>query len=187
VGLQPGGEAVAGAIGKEVDGAVAFQVDQDRPIRQPLLERPVIHAEDRRRGQHAVRIAPDEPQERIGADREPELARKPRPRFATIGAGHGGGRLTLAIGAPGVGLGDTHQPLGDDLPWAGGVGAEALAHDDLQAHDQRRPGQIRQGAGVPAVHAVGELAAQWARHGGRCGGRQDGQPLIIEQQRRDVE
>ena len=35
--------------------------------------------------------------------------------------------------------------------------------------------------------AVGELAAQRARHGGRRGGSQDGQPLTIAQERRDVE
>ena len=171
---QPGGQVCARPIGEQVDGAVAGEIDEDRAIGQPLgmaqssTPRTVSTGRStsgsRRMSRRAYR-----------ADRKPELARQPRA-LRPIGEGDGGERFPLAISAPGVGVGDAHQPLGEDLPRAGGVGAEELADDDPQAYDQRRPGQIDQGAGVPAVNAVGELAAQRARHGGRCGGSQEGQP-----------
>ena len=85
--LQPGGEALAGAIGQQVDRAVALEVDQDRAVGQPLVDRPVVDAEHGRRRQLGLGGAADQAQQGVGADRHPALGRQPRPRLAAEGDG----------------------------------------------------------------------------------------------------
>jgi hypothetical protein len=133
---------------------MAFEVDEDGAVVPPLAERPVVDAEHCWRGQHPVGSAADQAQQSIGTDRHPEPAGQTCARFAAECEGDGRQPLPLALGPVGRSRGDPGEALAEDLLWAGGVGAEELADGDPQAHRQRRPGEVGQGAHVAAADTV---------------------------------
>ena len=74
--------------------------------------------------------------------------------------------LSQPEGAPGPGRSDSGQPFGEDAAWAVAIAAEPFAYAELQAHMILRPGQISQGAFVPAVDMLGRRIAQRTGDGG---------------------
>src|SRR4051812_40689845 len=151
------------------------------------MDRPVVDTEDRRSRENSVGITADKSEQGVRADRHPELARQPRSGLAPERKGDGGQRLPLAIGAPGAGLGDAGEPFGEDPPRAGGVLAKELPDLDAETHGEGRPGQVRERAHVVAVDPIRPPAAAGARGTSRRRGGQNRQPILLQEQRLDVQ
>ena len=85
---------------------MALQVDQDRAVGQPLVDRPVVDAEHRRRRQLGLGGAADQAQQGVGADRHPELGRQARPASPPRARARSVSGSALAVGPAGGGRGD---------------------------------------------------------------------------------
>jgi hypothetical protein len=184
---QPGGKTAAGAIREEIDGVVTLQVDQDRAVREALVDRPVV---DAKHGWHRPRDfgrLAEEPQQRVGTDGHPALGRHPRARLAPERDGEVEERRPLTIGAVGDRRGDPRQALGEDFPGAGGVDAKEPACPDSEADGHARPRQVGQRAGVAAVDSVRRFAAHRTPDVGSLGGGEDRQSRLVEEQGFDVQ
>ena len=150
--------------GKQIDGAVALEVDEDRAVGQPLVDRPVVDAEHRRRRPLGLGGAADEPQQGVGADRHPVLGRQARARLARRGRRRGRvSALALAVGPAGAGRGDPRQPFGED-PRAGRSGCRRRTSGPGRCRRtaNRAHGRSASVRVVAAVDAVGRFAAERA-------------------------
>ena len=68
VGLQPRGQALGPPVRQQVDDAVAFEVDEDRPVAVAAAPGPLVHRQHphRRPGLRRAAGAPRHPQQRVG-------------------------------------------------------------------------------------------------------------------------
>ena len=72
MGCQPSGNGFGLAIRQQLDGSVAFEIDDDGAVAAAAAPRPVINADDAwRRGQWAI-ISGNGSKQRVIANREPE-------------------------------------------------------------------------------------------------------------------
>ena len=133
---QPGGQVCARPIGEQVDGAVAGEIDEDRAIGQPFgmaqssTPRTVSTGRStsgsRRMSRKSVSALTGNPS--LRASRAP---------LRPIGEGDGGERFPLAIGAPGVGVGDRSAKTCR--------GQAALAQKNSRTTTRKRPTSVAQG------------------------------------------
>jgi hypothetical protein len=187
MGLQPGGEAGAGAVGQEVDGAMPFEVDQDRPVGQSSMDRPVVDAEHGRRGPLDLRRLSEQPQQRVGADPVPEFGRKPRSGLAPERRGEVEERRPLALGAPRRRPGGPGEPFAEDPARAGRVVAEELPDLHPELDGGHCPRQVGERAGGAAMNPLRGFAADGAAHDGGLGEDAERQAVVADQERLGVE
>jgi hypothetical protein len=93
----------------------------------------------------------------------------------------------MPVGAMGEGRGDLRQTLGEDLPRAGGIGADEATDLDVQVDGEPRPGQVAECALVAAVDAIARFAADGTTHVRRLRDGADGDAVVAEEKRRDME
>ncbi len=72
---QPGRDGFAAAFGQEVDDAPALQVADDGAVALAAAPSPIIDADDPRRGVRVQVRRPDQPQQRVAADRHGQPTR----------------------------------------------------------------------------------------------------------------
>tara|TARA_R110002020_G_scaffold67188_9_gene176680 strand:+ start:559 stop:1041 length:483 start_codon:yes stop_codon:yes gene_type:complete len=74
--VEPVAHCSRGAIGQEINWAMALEIDDDRAIAQPLLHGPIIDADDGGLRRDRLRHSADKTQDRVAARRHRKLSRK---------------------------------------------------------------------------------------------------------------
>jgi hypothetical protein len=130
------------------------RLNQDRSVAFSLTKRKIIHAEHTRGGSLFFWLGTNEPEERIGTDREAHACHQALAGFSAERKAHQGEDIGEPRRAPGIGFHDAGEALGEDLPRAFRVGAEEAAHMQFQVHGTAHPGEIR----ALLAHSVSESA-----------------------------
>src|SRR5438034_296295 len=108
-------------------------------------------------------------QQRACAGAQTQPAHQPRTSFPAEGEAVGEQELGEAQRPSGPGSSHRGQTFRENLTRARGMVTEKLAHPQLHAHDVGAPGQIGEGACLPAVDPRGPYVAE--RAGGTGWGR----------------
>lgn len=118
-----------------------------------LAPRPLVHPQHpRRRGVDARRRG-GKPQEGVGRDRHGEALDESPAGLAAQGEGNVALNINEALGAPGGGLYNPRQPLGEGALRATGLSAQEPACLEAENYRPALPWQIGQPALITAVHA----------------------------------
>jgi hypothetical protein len=169
VSVQPRRERRRLAVGQQLDGSAAFEINEDGAVALPLALGPVVDAEHRGCRALGPRRAPDARQESVCASRHAEPCGGARSGLTAEGESEQRQRLVEAAGAARVRGDDLRQPLGENAPRAVEADAEELARVKFEPGDHAVPGQVGDPAAVAAVDSPGHRAA--ARASGARGGR----------------
>ena len=119
---QPGGNGLGVAIGQQVDGPVALQIDDDGAVAPAAAPGPVVDANDPGWWCRLDRGRSDQPQQRVAADRHGKAC-------GQAGAG-------LAAHAMRDGTLDVGEPIGTPVPWLGRI-RQAFGEDAARTRRYR--------------------------------------------------
>ncbi len=152
---QPLRHGRRGAVRQQGDRLAAFQVHEDRPVDVAFAQRPIIHTQYARGRGLRLRLAAQQPQERIAAHGEVPRLAEAHTGFAAQRDAQRDQALGQPEGPACPGGHDSRQALSEDLTWAVTIAAKPLTHPQLQLHAILRPRQVGQGPCVGTMDAPG--------------------------------
>jgi hypothetical protein len=149
---QPGRERLSRAMGQEIDRLMVFEVNQDRSVDSPFLQREIINTKHPWVQRCDWLSVADDPQEGIVAQPHAEFAGQPRAGLAAKRSGDvldGAGEPGGSLGANGEQIG---QAFGKGALGTGWIIAEKAPHMQEQADRVFADREIARGAAVAAMH-----------------------------------
>ena len=171
MGCQPSGNGFGLAIRQQLDGPVAFEIDDDGAVAAAAAPRPVVNADDPSGWWRRSVGGADQPQQRVAADRHGQTLGQTRARLAA----HAEADVALD-------LGESHGPAHPRRHHAGqAFGKDAArtfrsrtpetADLQMQIDHAALPGQIAKAAQIAAVQTLRDASARGAdaARGGRPG------------------
>ena len=164
---QPLGHGVGRAIGEEIHGLAALQINEHRAIRVAFPQGEIVHPPHPGRGEDRPRQPAQPTQPGVTAHGEVPRAAELHPGPAPERQTQGNQALGEPQGAPGPGGRDGGQPFGADPARTGAMAAKPLADAQLEAHAIRRPGQVGQRPCIVAVDTPCREGAERTGHAGR--------------------
>ena len=148
---QPSGQGLGAAVGQQVPHAPGLQIDEDRAVGAPALERPVIDAQRGWGETGRQRSLPHQSQKRVGTGWHRQGRQQPCTRFAAESNRYRALRRCQSAGAPRVGGDQARQPLAEGAARAGRVVATKTAHVQSNLHGSSQQGQVAWQTLVAAV------------------------------------
>jgi len=148
------------AVGQNIDGAAALQIDDERAVALSSAPSPVVDADDARRRRRRQRRRPDQAQQRVAADQHGQPRRQAGASLTSCAEGDAALCLGKAGCAPHPRQGHCWQALGKDAARA--LGGRAPEVPDLQVElaDTALPRQVAEAADVSAVDTARRTAAK---------------------------
>ena len=165
--LQPRRNRLRVAVGEQVDGAIAFQIDNDRAVALALAPGPIVDADDARCRHHRQGSRPDQALQGVAADRHGQLRRQAGAALATGTEGNAALCLGKASGAPNPRPGHTRQVLGEDAARAFRSSAPEATDLKIKLTNPPLPGEVAKAANVATMNTARRTSAYRA---GRRGG-----------------
>jgi hypothetical protein len=160
--LEPLGHGVGLAVGQHIDRFVVGHVEQDRRVGLAAFDRPIVHAQHRDLADFGIAQRPEQPQQRVLANRHPQSPSQPRARAP---GQRDADRLEHAAGqgrAAGARDRDPVRLLCERAHRALVGVAEETPHPQSERHGPTADRGVGQPPVIAAVHPVGGVAARWA-------------------------
>lgn len=167
MGFQPRRHRLRVAVGQQVDGTVAFQIDDDRAVALTAPPGPVVDADDARCCQGRQGSCPDQAQQRVAADRHGQASRQAGTSLAAGAEGDAPLRLRQPDGPPNLRQGNGRQTFGEDAARALDSGAAETSNLEVELADPALPRQVAEAATVTTMNAARGMPTHGA---GRRGG-----------------
>src|SRR6266851_4964922 len=162
---QPIGENFGSALIDQVDGAMRFQVDQDRAVASfTSTQRKVIDTQHAWGGHCLVLDGAQQPQQRIGTDWYASGTCQPRSTFTSGLQCERRQQIGGGVGPPRIARQCTVEALREDLPRARWRVAEPAAAVYPHSYGLPAPGEIERVALVATVLPPTQLTALRTRH-----------------------
>jgi hypothetical protein len=150
---QPGRERPRGRLRQQVDGPVAFVIDQDQAVLPTATMRPLIDAEDAwRAGGKRFGSLPHQPQQRHPAGAQVQAPDQPGTRPTAERQADRLQERRQEAATASVGGDQRRQPLAEDAAWAPGEDAAKAARGHVEQHTRSTPAQVGDVPLVAAVH-----------------------------------
>ena len=158
---EPASEGRGFAIRQQVDGAAPFEVDEDRAEGRRPAKGEIIDTEDAGCRPEVRRGGLDATEQGVGTGWHRQPSRQSRAPFAAERESDRELRLAEALRRLGVG-GDGRQTLGEGPLRAPRVGAPEAPEVDADADVSTLPGEVGNGADIPAMDPVRSHVASGA-------------------------
>lgn len=180
VRLQPRGDGVGLAVGQQVDGAVALEIDDDGAVALATTPCPIIDPDDARRWGRLHGHRPNQAQQRVAADRHGEPGGQPGTGFSARAQRDIALRLGEPAGSPNPGRCHGGQAFGEDAARAIHGHTPEPADLKVEFTHATLPGTVAQATAVPAVDAEGRSTAQRTRRRGGTHMSRHNDPIGID-------
>jgi hypothetical protein len=159
---EPGSKACRGRLRQQVDGSVAFLIDEDQGVVSTATMGPLIDAEDARRADgRRFRSLAHQPQQRHPTGTQVQASDQSGTRPPAECQSDRLQELRQEMAAASVDGDQRWQPLAEDTPRAGGECAAKAAREHAEQNTRAAPAQVGNVPLVAAVHQRRWPATHW--------------------------